>query len=540
MEVFTHTEKYVVKVVNTTGTSEHLEGDHVASAMFNPLLAYPRDVLDPNLAQDRDEGEARLKLLRPALYMAKRDRVGLSDPQGANSIAALVSANDSKHEAIHASLFKGDAPWKPKTRLLAPTTKTLSAQTADYLLPEHMRVNCIPIKASDRVCAVVGFQDKMPPPKLLIDFSEKQIGKEAHVVISRGDAPESLSMTVINDSGMRHEITLTGIKTAVIDKLLSPFPLSSSAYRPLPESPGELPFDLNSAIADFWQRQMRCHVAAAVCAPEDATRPLAFDSIRISRNQSGQLILRATVHPSSIKCACKLHALTPIEERFPAERFVGSEVDLTLSMCGRKRQRTASGLYDACVKCGNATPNVPMLSDICCRGTVASLGCSHFTASGKQRKGRRKSGLWIPDLGLQDHNLLHAQSLMAVASAADSRLSTMIGKRPRSEIEAVCDKADARMERFLGEITRQRVADGDTRSDADMLTLDMAAVDALRDGSYRRHITTTKEEVLAKDNDDGEIVKCTKSDADKGKGPPLELAQTHIGLFRPPLLKRRR
>ena len=65
-------------------------------------------------------------------------------------------------------------------------------------------------------------------------------------------------------------------------------------------------------------------------------------------------------------------------------------------------------------------------------------------------------------------------------------------------------------------------------------------MDALRANKYRRHLTTTKEAVLAYDLPDGGVAKCTKAEADKGKGPPLELAETHLGLFRPPLPKPRR
>lgn len=540
MEVWTPNNKHTVRAGHRTGTASS-QGDVAETpAMFNPLLAYDRGVLDPCVDTDRDEGEPRLALLRPALYMAKRDKPDLVSPDSPDSFAALITTNETLRFAVHQSLFKGDAPWKPKVHLLAPTTKTFCAETVDCQLPEHLRVECIPVKGSDRVCALNWPKHKLPAPKLVLNFPKRHLDqKEAYAQITRGAEPETLDVVIINDQMERRDLTLTNVKAVVIDRLLSPITTSVAPPKPLPELPGELPLDLQSAIADFWQHQMRCHVVATVCAPDMHTRPLAFESIKVTRAQDKRLVLRATLHPSSIKCACKLHALKPMEERFPSERFTGSEVDMTLSMCGHKRPRMASGLYDECPIHGASTPNVELFPSICCHSTVASLGCSHFTPAGKQKKARRKSGMWIPDLGLDGLNLLQAQGLMAAASMADSKLTPMLGKRPAEEISEVCERAEKHVERIVDEITRRRAAEGEMRSDADMITLDMAAVDALRDGKYRRHITASCE-VLAKDDADGGVVKCTKADADKNKGPPLELAQTHLYLFRPPLPKRRR
>jgi hypothetical protein len=143
-------------------------------------------------------------------------------------------------------------------------------------------------------------------------------------------------------------------------------------------------------------------------------------------------------------------------------------------------------------------------------------------------------------MALEGLNVLHAQGLLATAAAASAKLEPMLGHSSKEELASVCDRAERQIERAVDEITRQRVAEGNVRSDAEMITLDMAAVDALRDGKYRRHVCGNHQEVLACDQLDGTAAKCTKVDADKGKGPPLELAQTHLGLFRPPLAKRRR
>jgi hypothetical protein len=361
--------------------------------------------------------------------------------------------------------------------------------------------------------------------------------------LKRGKEPETLSLVTFADDGSRHEVTLTGVKAIVIDRMLAPLTVNE-VVRPAPQLPGELPIDIQTAVADFWQHQMRGHVVATVCAPEDATRPLAFESIKVTRegyNRPERLVLRSTLHGSSIRCACKLHKLKPMSERFPSERFESSEVDMTLTMCGRKRPRSESGSYGDCPLHGSSTPNVGMLPGICCHDTVATLGCTHFVAAGKHKRVRRKSGMWIPDMALDGLDLLHAQALLSAASSASSRLEKRLGKVDAAEIERVCDEEEQVLERNVDEITRKRVAEGSVRTDADMITLDMHAVDALRSGKYRRHVRpTTREEVLAKDLPEGGVAVCTKLEADKGKGPPLELAETHIGLFPPPLPRARR
>jgi len=541
MEVWTPNNKHVVYAGHTPVPSTGNESPPTP-AMYNPLLAYDRGVLDPSVDPERDEGETRLKLLRPALYMAKKDRPGFTDVEGDASLAALITTSEAAHFAVHASLFKVDAPWKPKVRLIAPTTYTFGAETADSQLPENLRVECIPVKGTDRVCALNWPKERLPPPKLMIDFSKRQLNdKEAFLRIERGEQPDTLSMLIFSDGGARREVTLTGVKQIVIDRLLAPIPVVD-AIKPLPKDVGELPVDLQSAVADFWQHQMRCHVVATVCAPGNATRPLAFESVKVTHEGRGhsKLVLRSTLHPSSIQCACKLHGFPPMQERFPSDRFTGSEVDMTLSMCGRKRPRSGAG-YGDCPMHGANTPNVSMFPGICCHDTVATMGCSHFIAAGKQKRARRKSGLWISDMGLNGLDLLHAQGLLASASTAEAKLAPMLGKRPRGEILAVCEETETGVERTIDELARMRASDGSVRSDTEMITLDMAAVDALRENKYRRHVRpSTKEEVLAKDQPEGGATPCTKVDADKSKGPPLELAETHLGLFRPPLPKGRR
>lgn len=505
--------------------------------MYNPLLSYERHVLDPGADQERDEGESRIKLLRPAIYMASKQRPGILNAESDQSLGALVASLAQHRDAVHASLMIADAPWKPKLRLVAPTTRSWSAHTADTISAEK-RVAYVPVKGTDKVCALNYPVERLPEPKLMIDFPKRHLSNmDAYMQVKRGPQPETLSVVIFSTKGERHELTLAGIKQVVIDRLLSRVPIVAVPM-PLPKLPGQLPIELQSAIADFWQREMRCHVIPKVCAPEDATRPLAFECIRFAREGRGQperSVLRATLHGSALKCACKLHGLIPVEERFPSERFASSEVELVISMCGRKRPHTSGG-YGACPLHGEGSDHVDTLPSICCQGTVASLSCSHYIQAGKQRRSRRKCGLCIPDMALNAVNKLHAQSLMAAASQVTAKLESMLGKRPHSEITAVCAAAECEIKKTINQLRLKRAGEGGTHSDAEILELDMAAVDALRANKLRRHVRpTTKEEVLACKDANGKWVPITKTDARCGKAPPLELAKTHLGLFRPPI-----
>lgn len=550
MNVWTPWNKHTVKVCHR-GLGPHPDdsegvSDAQASRMpdYNPLLAYPLECIDPTLDSQRDEGEARMRLLRNVLFMAKRNAPGLVDVDSDASFVAKIVTPTQRVEA-HMSLFKADAAWTPRICLHAPTTKTFGATTADTVA-EGMRVECIPVKGTEMVAALDWPKERLPAPKLLLEFDKKHVGQNGAYVQLKRSLHEATEMdaVIFTPSGSRDALKLSGIDARMLERLFSPIG-DEHSVQPLPELPGELPTDVMSAVADFWQEHMRCHVITAACAPDGATRPLAFESIKVGREGRSapeRLVLRAKLHPSAIKCACRMHGLSPMEERFPSEKFEPiAEVDLTLSMCGRKRPRTESG-YGPCPLHQGATPDVKLLPGICCQGTVASLGCSHLLrGKQKQKRSRRRGGLWVPDMGLEGSNELHAQALLASASAVAAKLEPMLGKRSREEIRIVCEAAERATDRVVAEVDRHRAAHDTARSDAQYAKLDQAAVDALRSCKYRRHVRpTTKDEVLARCNEDDKWVPVTKAEADKGKAPPLELVATHLGLFAPPLPRARR
>lgn len=490
--------------------------------VLNPLIAYPLSLIDPAIDTLRDESESRLRLLRPALRMAARASPGLADVDGEKSFSSMIAETASRRTAVHISIFKSDSDGKPRIALVSPTAKAVLPTTADTF-PEDLRVQCIPIDG-DECVAVLNYPTQgMQAPKLTLDFSRRLAGSEVHVVFKR-TKPTEMSASVFKSVGGRRTIALVGIESGVLDRLFAPVDVDVDT-RLVPELPGDLPFDLVSAVADFFQTRIRCHVVAAACAPEGATRPLAFSKITLRRDgaktAAGRAVLCATLHPSSVKCGCVLHGLDSMPARFPGERFVDSSVEFNLTMCGRPL-----GSSGNCTLHGNATPLVDAVPGVCCAGTAATLGCSHTNS-----KKRRRSGLFIPDLVLEGNNLLHAQTLLSASIRCSERLEPMLGKQPREDIERACDKPLAWLDRSLEELERRRAV-SKQRSPSELLVLDMLAVDALRDSNVRRFVRpSTNLEVLVRER--------------KGVAPlqlhgnESELSETHRGFFKPPLKTRR-
>tara|TARA_B110000046_G_scaffold67459_1_gene75485 strand:- start:615 stop:2219 length:1605 start_codon:yes stop_codon:yes gene_type:complete len=505
--------------------------DIAVPGMFNPLLAYPREVLDPGADGSRDEGEARLKLLRPVLHMAAKESPGLNADTGTASFTASMVKEAAQRPGVHAAFFKVDAPWKPAVRLAALSTITFAPEVADSTVDEESRVSLIPVKGTNDVAVLNVPRESVPAPKLVITVPRKYAGSaDAHVECRRISAG-AMRAVVFSGGGARNESVMGGVEPQLLDRLFAQSLPSRSRARLLPTLPGELPLEIASPVADFWQRQKRCHCISAALAPEGSTRPLAFESITVAgvpADRPDRVVVRAKLHPSSIKCACPLHGLAPIKDRFPSERFTGeSEVELTLSMCGRKRSRLADGSYTDCSLHGAGTADVGLVQGICCNDTVATLGCSHITGvAGKKRTGR-KSGLWMPNLALSGLDVLHAQVLIASAWQCHARVEPLLGKRPRDEVALACEGAFNAMARRLAEVDRRRALLKHTVSDVEMIARDIAVVDMLRAKDVRRHVRpSSKEEVLARVKPDGEASPLT--------GDEAKLAETHLGLFPKP------
>lgn len=497
---------------------------------YNPLLSYPLEQIDPGATFSREEASMRLPHMRAALYQLKRGgQERLCEPSGADTLVAALSPAPRLHPSIHASIFSKDTAWTPRVCLIAPTARVFSPQHADAM-SENERVQCIPIEGDARGSVAFPHWPIAAPKRVLVHFDAQRVGVGGHASLAFHRAGvDKLEVQAISSNGARTEWSGT-VAEPVLDKLFETSwgtVLRSTPER-VPAKPGELPQTLMDEVADFWQRWMRCHVVASVCAPDDATRPLGFASIRAKRegSQHKRAVVRAKLHRSSCACACDLWNHKPVYDKMPSERFVGSEVELALGMCGRPLDPRTK----LCPLHGEATPSVPLLEDICCHGAVAELQCSHQT----QTKRPPIVGLRQADMRLRGHNVLHAQVLIAACLRCADAVGPMLGKRPTAEVLKVCDSQCTAARLKLDALSRKRVAHDEILSDEAMLVLDVKAHDLLVQGGVRQHERpSTKRLVLAKTKPDGSTVVLKQ-------GEGAELLQTHLGLFPPPPKTRKR
>lgn len=484
--------------------------------MFNPQLAYTLEQLDPSSVATRAEGELRHQPLRAALRMLAREHPRLLEAQADDGLAAALTPAPALQSVVHDALLNSAASWKPRVCLHAPTARVFEPELADAMA-DLQRVQCVPIKNSDRVAFP---QWPLPlPRRVLVEFPRRRLGVgEAWLQLERVDE-DRVVLTAVSTSNQRTRISGT-VGAVLLERLFTPLFPSLEDSTIVPTAPGELPGELLYAIADFWQREMRAHVVAAVCAPDDATRPFALESVRVRREgERRRATVRCVAHRSSLSCACALHKRAPIERLMPSEKFVGSSVEFTLQMCGRPLDRS-SGF---CPLHGSATPDVPLVRDVCCHGTVASMRCVHRTESKA-----RHDGLVVHDLHLRGIDVTHAQVLVAAATRSVDTTTGLLGKRSRAEIEAAWEPDGNDLRLAAAELARLRATAGHVHTMAELEALDCLATDLLTEGGVRQHVRPTSQEraLLRIDEAERQVILGAETGA--------ALVEKHYGLFPPP------
>ena len=433
----------------------------------------------------------------------------------------IVKSHKAQHSIVYASIFEESSLVKPRISLVAATTKVVTAETADSLPTDTRKEICVPIRGDDSVALLDYPPTSLPLPKLTLDFTSRLSGSDIHVVFkSVSTDSTTLRASVFESDGSRKSLTFENIEAVVLERLFRPNSTVGDVQR-TPVLPGELPIQLQSRVADFWQQRVRCNVIPAVCAPKNtSSRPLAFENI-VARDEGSpkRLVLRCTLHPSSVECACPmLHGdETTMWKRYPAERFIGhATVDLVVAMCGRQ-----VGPSKICKLHGQNTKTVSVGDDVelCCVNTTTSLSCSHSCASSKKR---RISGLFLPDLNLNEENVEHARRLLATCGLLARRIAPKLGHETNEQIELECAQFVASFDATAPQTPQTPQSDA---LETFMQNQDELAVSAIKSRDVFRHkrngVNGTKDV----------LIRVLPQSQQQLKGVNSKLANTHSGFF---------
>ena len=274
------------------------DGDSEVPGMFNPLLAYPRDVLDPGTDDSRDEGEERLQLLRAVLHMATNATPGLTDASGASSFTSKLVDKPAQEVGVHESVFKYKADWKPFVRLASLSTMIFSPEVVDTAINERRRVKLVPVRGSNYVAKINYPPERLPAAKLIMRFPRRHVGSvDAQVEIKR-TGNDGFKAVVYSGTGKRNEVSARGVTPLLLDRLFARSLPCPDKAKMVPALPDELPLEISSAIADFWQRQKRCHCLAAALAPEGS---------RLSQSPSPACRYTGPSASPTSRASCTLH-----------------------------------------------------------------------------------------------------------------------------------------------------------------------------------------------------------------------------------------
>ena len=277
--------------------------------MLNQQLAYPAATIEPFTDVTRDEGEPRLGLLRELFATASEE------------------ATEECGE-LYSALFC--EATRPKICLCCVGSVRCTPQGVRDVVGDEAAsaVRRVAIKGTNSVAV-------FSPAITLRTRETSFLAVELSGASLRISRVGEHDVCILGLGAIDVEVEFDRSKAGTLSRLFEP-PLTTSLENSLlPKKPEDVPGDIMSDVADFWTRIIRAHVVVAVCAPNNAAWPLAFDNMRVytspDAKKDTQLELYATLHAASVTCACALHGLPP-----PAAEQ-DSEVELCLRMCGRRR-----------------------------------------------------------------------------------------------------------------------------------------------------------------------------------------------------------
>lgn len=465
---------------------------------FSRLVAYPYEFVEPfGESVSRDDADALLPRLR-ILWDMLGDSTSSGIEKISKSITGSLYGNVNLLRVVYNSLMEKDFASKPTCRLIAPMTKSMDYRDLDALANNKMRETTISIRGSSSQTIMDYPLDMLPRPVIIMKFDMNKfklvdgIKRNAEVEISRE------RITVVSFNGCKKQFTLDTIDDAVFATLFArediQYPRDMCL---LPRAPNQVTFKMQHRFSEFWNYDLRAAPLVMACQPTDSAsqRALCFTSVTLgtAKDEHGtdRVTLRGVLHQSASLCICPVHNMQPIHQRFPGKTFTGSNVTMTISMCGKRLKRVAANLDCASCPLHGAGDFVPSVPDLCCHGTFCEVSCAHFTS---QRE--CKQGVSIRSIPLDDVNLLHAQLLVASAIRCSKSIGPILGKRNPEEIAKECDYHSDRLDHRLESIKRLKLCRPIKYTEEELNKMDKTSTDLLRAGKTAQNWVKSKRQTV--------------------------------------------
>lgn len=479
--------------------------------VFLPCLSYALHTIDTGMDSSRDEGEPRLRRLRPLLRVSARTPglEKLLDCSHKSSLARMLAPRlrDDPSDwllaelnALQDSLLSPQHDSKPSIALLTPTVRTLSIAEADSL-DEQSTHDCVPIKYEKMVAMPSSAPLKTPKPVIVVRwpinvFKLIKGGTRRPALIIEYVGPGRVRFSVNSADGTKTENVYAGdhIPQHIIEQLFqssTDAPESSfgvPALR-LPCCKEDLPELLQLQLAGFAQNRLRAHVLTAASGPLTTARPLWFENFKLTWKVPGKnttskrpgMCIKAFFHPASATCFCGAHVLQPVQQRHPNVKFTGKDsAVMTLDICGHCLSPDSEDVGcpthgTKCVRNSEFAPN------ICCSNASVSFSCNHENA------GEWKPyGTWLPTGTLSTFDWQELSMLLAMCADYNHKATPLFAE-PASEIrdrklQALVEQVTTELNRRVSRFDLHSLKDKVRPSDGDLMKLDMLALQCLREG----------------------------------------------------------
>lgn len=511
------------------------------SQRFLPFVSYPHHELDPGMDTFRNEGEARLRKIRPLLRISTKTP-GLENllmPHHASSLPALLGepcngppdqATLTERQGMLDSLLASSSDKKPSIALLTPTVRTLTVAETDEL-DEVAAQACVPIKHQDLVAIPGDLPVRKPKPRVVVRWPKGSLGKSRNGALLTVEymGPGRVRYTAESATGVKYEnMYACDIPESMIDQFFAPIESNGPLASPgpsirIPSAEGELPEELQMYLASFAQCRLRLHVLASASSP--ATRSLAFDNMKVTWKTAGvgtakrsSMCVKAYLHPSSTTCFCGAHLMPPIEKRYSGVRFTGKQYAvLNMEMCGScLSPENDMGCPTHGAKCKRNREFAP---GVCCSNYNITVACNH------ENVGEWKPyGLWLPVNNLETCDWEEITMLLGLVSEYSRASQGLFGpsaptdakEKLKTIVNAVHNELEKRVARFEVHAMHAK-----RPSDADLVKSDMLALHCLREGGIGQAKLTGSQRAP----------KLVRPDGPELNGAEKALSKSHHWLF---------